>query len=125
MAAPHRVRGPFPFCPNHILASNSRLEHVSPDSAFCSSEISNGNTWNPRASIRARVNEKDAGRITVSPKAKAFAACGSSGATSIHSKPDMQDASNHFRLASNVFRPRNVTADLRCKHPLTGTAVTV
>jgi hypothetical protein len=63
--------------------SKMRLEQVRPDSAFWSSEMSRGVTWNPAASIFALVRVKDAGKITVLPRARALAAWGSVGSTSI------------------------------------------
>src|ERR1700730_954323 len=90
-----------------------RLEQVRPDSAFWSSEMSMEVTWKPRASIRARVRGNDAGKMIVSARARALAASGSAGSTSIHSWPASGVVSNHARLARSVLRPRNVTADFR------------
>src|ERR1700752_4202955 len=85
-----------------VDASNSKLEHVSPDSAFCNSEMSSGVTGKPRCSMRARVRGKDAGKITVSRIASALAAWISSGSTSIHSNSVNGFVSNQARLASSV-----------------------
>jgi len=66
-------------------ASKIKLEQVRPDSAFWSSEMSSGVTWKPRVSMCASVRGKDAGKMTVFPKARALAACGSQASTSIQS----------------------------------------
>src|SRR5271169_2188969 len=59
-------------CPVRRYASNSRLEHVSPDSAFCSSLMSSGDKVKPLASILSRVFGNEAGNTTESPMARAF-----------------------------------------------------
>src|ERR1700730_5611651 len=60
--------------PHGPYAWNSRLEQVRPDSAFWSSEMSIGVTWNPADSILVLVRGNDAGKMTVSPTARALAA---------------------------------------------------
>ena len=60
--------------PDEFVFSKRRLEQVKPDSAFWSSEMSSGVTWKPRASMRARVRGKEAGKITVPPSARPLAA---------------------------------------------------
>ena len=85
--------------------------------------MSSGKTLKPLASIPARVFGNEAGKITESPTAKAFPACGSVWSTSTQAKPSSRFQSNHSRFASSVFPPRQVTADFRCKQPVTGTAV--
>ena len=71
--------------PAEVVFAKRRLEQVRPDSAFWSSEMSMEVTWKPRASMRARVRGNDAGKMMVSSRARALAACGSAGSTSIHS----------------------------------------
>jgi len=67
--------------------------------------MSRGVTWKPADSILARVSGKDAGNMTVSPKASALAACGSTESTSIHLKPENGVVSNHGRFAKSVTPP--------------------
>src|SRR5713101_1066914 len=103
----------LPQEPAEIGVSKRRLEQVRPDSAFCNSEMSREVTWKPRASMRARVRGNEAGKIMAPARARALAAWGSAGSTSIHSWPARGAASNHARLARSVLRPRSVTADFR------------
>src|SRR5713101_7868052 len=100
-------------CPAEVVFAKIRLEQVRPDSAFWSSELSMEVTWKPRASMRAHVRGNDAGKMIVSARARALAACGSAGSTSIHSWPANGVVSNHARFARSVLRPRCVTADFR------------
>jgi|HubBroStandDraft_5_1064220.scaffolds.fasta_scaffold06865_3 hypothetical protein len=86
--------------------------------------MSSGVTRKPAASMRARVLGNDAGKMTVSAMASALAACGSVGSTSIHWKLAKGALSNHRRFARSVLPPRYVTADLRWRHPVTGTGTT-
>src|SRR6267378_111613 len=99
--------------PAEFVFAKRRLEQVRPDSAFWSSEMSMEVTWKPRASMRVRVRGNDAGKMIVSARARALAACGSAGSTSIHSWPASGVVSNQARFARSVLRPRYVTADFR------------
>src|SRR5271168_3480229 len=69
---------PPPGAGGRTSASKMSDEQVSPDSAFCSSEISKEATRKPCFSMRSRVRGNEAGKITAPPRASAFAACGSS-----------------------------------------------
>src|SRR6266581_360125 len=103
----------LPQEPAEIGVSKRRLEQVRPDSAFWSSEMSRGVTRKPCASMRARVRGKDAGKMIVPPSARALAAWGSAGSTSIHSYSARGAVSNQARFARSVLQPRQVTADFR------------
>src|ERR1700739_2735593 len=81
VAGSRRTTRKWPFA----YTSNNRLEHVSPDSAFCSSLMSSGNILKPLASILCRVFGNETGDTTESPIARAFPAWGSPGSTSTQS----------------------------------------
>jgi len=76
-------------------------------------------TWNPRASIRARVRWNDAGENHRS--------CKCQGVSRRELRRDRRPPigihgnkkpSNQARFASNVLSPSKVTADFRCRQPV-------
>ena len=67
---------------------------------------------------------KPAWAITHPPARRTFAAPGSSLGTGTTSTPSSRDASNHSGLARTVSSSIAVTADLRCRQPVTRTGRT-
>ena len=67
LQTPSPLRSPHELV--EFVFAKMRLEHVRPDSAFWSSEMSRGVTRKPCASMRARVRRKDAGKMIVPPSA--------------------------------------------------------